>query len=961
METVFLKILNMSIAAGWLILAVTVLRLFMKKAPGWAHCILWLMVAVRLICPVSFESVWSLIPSRETVSSEIIYSQTPFINSGVPAINSAVNPVLRESFTPDPAASVNPLQVWMFIAALVWILGAEAMLVYAMVSYWRLYRKVRAAVPAGPGVWVCDEVETPFILGVVHPKIYLPSYMNGGNENEMVHVLAHERAHLKRRDHWWKPFGYLLLAVYWFNPMVWLAYILFCRDIELACDEKVVREYSLEERKAYSGALLSCSISHKRVAACPLAFGETDVKERVRTVLYYKKPGFWAIVAAAVVCVIVAVCFLTNPKGNHDTLRFRKDARADTYGGWFDVKLDGKVKSGVFYAEQWQNGNCTKSASIGIDRNTRELALFCSVVKDETDGRWSGVDIQMGPSEGEGSNLLTRFALPDQGQGVSFTSYEEGKYVQVAPGENRILAVMAFDLGNGVESYSCEALEQERLEKAEYLIVIRGVFSDEEVPAQRSEQAAAGEDGILPQDAEAIGDSDALKEENPPKVSETPAVRPEGTGELSGEKEAPADEKDGAAQEENRSERLLTLEEILALSEKGRALTWSDFDGFSYTETGSGLYIRVYDTDSPFTLWIGGGSPETEPMYIYLQAPKTAADDPDTGRVDIRDGDAESFIRAHSGLLLESAVRKAILEENRSDESWEYVCAESHVIFVKEMEQPARGGAADSLTVYAMALYQEYEVREDGLREHAGSHMPVALTFVRDDKGQFFFAPDEFGRIGEDWQDSSFTENSGGADGAGLARYTLREYWIPRDGSYYVSDIRRKFPKTSVSDALDTQKYILRQTQDCYRQAVEYTGMDPYPVIEGLFEDILSAPTVASSPEDYEEAYLLQMRERELAYYGDYTLRYLFHQFSEGNQIGLKGQIMADLLQQMSGNEIMGMETENGQQFFDTWLARMRKLDSENGREWMRENAPFGSHCLEIAEELEAEQTVDQE
>lgn len=994
MEAIFLKILNMSIAAGWLILAAAALRLLMKKAPRWLHCLLWLMVAVRLACPVSFESVWSLIPSGETVSPEIAYSPAPSINSGVPAINSAVNPLLQESFTPDPAASVNPLQIWALIAAVVWITGMEAMFAYALVSFWRLRRKVRAAVPAGSGVWICDEVETPFILGIVSPRIYLPSYINEGNEAETAHVLAHERAHLKRRDHWWKPFGFILLSVYWFHPLVWLAYILFCRDIELACDERVVKDYSLEEKKAYSGALLSCSVSRKMVTACPLAFGETGVKERVKTVLNYKKPGFWAVAAAAFVCVIVAVCFLTNPKGHHDTLRFRNDAGAEMYGGWFDVNLDREVKSGTLYAEQWQNGECTRSASIGINQDTRELALLCSIVKDETDGGWMGLDIQIGPSEIDGGDLLTRFILPElpdgtpgRGQGFSFTSFEEGKYVQVAPGENRILAAMAFDLGEGVRSYSCEALEQEpkRLEEAEYLVVIRGVFSDEEIPTQRDEavqEYAEGEGRIQPYDVEPMRDGSFVQGDNLPETMETAGGRSGGTGELSGNSGTLSEKNGGLSgnheglpekngvlsdgnssvqQGRNRAERLLTLEEILALSEKGDSLTWSDFDEFAYTGTGSGLYIRFYETDSPFTLWIGGGSPGEKPMYIYLQAPETTAatvgQEPD--RIDIRDEDAESFIRAHGGLLLESAIRRVILEENRSDDSGEYICAESHVILTTTIQKAAEEKAADTVTVYAIALYEEYEIGEEGIRLHAGSHMPVALTFVKNDAGRFSLAPDDIGRFGRNERVHPFAQASAGTDDSGLARYSLGEYWKPGEGSYYVSDIRKKFPKTSVSDALDTQKYALSLRQDCYGQAVEYAGMDPYPVIEGLFEEILSSPDASSAPGDYEEAHLLQIRE--LTYYGDYTLRYIFGQFLEGGQTGLKGQIMADVIKRMSGNEIMGVASENGQQFFDTWSAKMRELDDESGREWMAENAPFGAHCLEIMEAVKGKGTGSEE
>lgn len=315
MEAVFLKILNMSIAASWLVLAVLVLRLLLKKAPKSITVILWALVAIRLIVPFSFESVLSLIPSAETVPNDILYADTPAIHSGFPALNSAVNPVLSESLAPDIVESRNPMQVIIFIASVIWLTGMAGMLLYAAISYLRIHRKVREAAPVQENIWLCDHIATPFILGVFRPRIYLSSDLS---EQNTVYVIAHEKAHLKRRDHWWKPLGFLLLTVYWFNPVIWIAYILLCRDIELACDEKVIRDMGLGSKKPYSDALISCSVSRKTVAACPLAFGEVGVKGRIKAVLTYKKPAFWVIVLAVIVSIAAAVCFLTNPKTPED-------------------------------------------------------------------------------------------------------------------------------------------------------------------------------------------------------------------------------------------------------------------------------------------------------------------------------------------------------------------------------------------------------------------------------------------------------------------------------------------------------------------------------------------------------------------------------------------------------------------------------------------------------------------
>ena len=310
MAEIFQKALNMSIAAGWLILAVIALRLLLRRAPKRFRLLLWAVVGLRLALPWSIESALSLIPSAQTLPEGIMLERAPVLDTGISALNGAINPGFTAAFTPELGASANPLQVLLPIAAALWMLGAAAMLLWALVSWLRLRKRVREAVRLEENVYEC-EIASPFVLGLFRPRICLPFSLENG-ERELV--LAHERAHITAGDHIIKPLGWLLLAAHWYNPLVWLAYALFCRDIELACDERVVRSLSLSDRADYSQALLDLSRPRGGVRACPLAFGESSVKGRVKSVLSYKKPAFWLVLLAVVVCVGAAVCFLTDPK-----------------------------------------------------------------------------------------------------------------------------------------------------------------------------------------------------------------------------------------------------------------------------------------------------------------------------------------------------------------------------------------------------------------------------------------------------------------------------------------------------------------------------------------------------------------------------------------------------------------------------------------------------------------------
>ena len=300
----------MSIAASWVALGVLLLRFLLKKAPKWITVLLWAVVAIRLVCPFTLESRVSLIPSGQTISPHIITDTVPQVQTAIPAVDQVVNPIIEEPFAPNLGDSMNSLQFWIPAASILWGIGVLAMLLYGIISYLRVKKKVATAIRFRDHIYQSEAVASPFVLGTIFPRIYLPFSMP---KWEMFHVIAHEEAHIRRMDHCWKPISFLLLSLHWFNPLMWLAYVLLCRDIELACDEKVVKTLSTEDRADYSQALLNCSVGRRVIAFCPLAFGEVDVRDRVKSVLSYKKPTFWILLIGIALSALASLCFLTNP------------------------------------------------------------------------------------------------------------------------------------------------------------------------------------------------------------------------------------------------------------------------------------------------------------------------------------------------------------------------------------------------------------------------------------------------------------------------------------------------------------------------------------------------------------------------------------------------------------------------------------------------------------------------
>ncbi len=311
MSDIFLKLVNLSITASWIIIAAIAVRLMFKKAPKWIFCVLWALVALRLVVPFSIESGVSLVPNKETITKTESVGRPYSIETGFNAVDTQIKQYADSHYFEGVTVRVNKAHDTAEILGYVWLAGVFVMLVYALISYIGLRRKLSTATKCGKNIKQSEFAFSPFILGIFRPVIYIPYKLE---LTDMQYVLAHENAHIRRKDHLWKPLGFIILSVYWFNPLVWVAYMLLCRDIEAACDEKVIREMDERERRAYSTALLNCSVHRRFIAACPVAFGETGVKGRIKNVMNYKKPAFWIIIAAIVACIVTAVCFLTNPK-----------------------------------------------------------------------------------------------------------------------------------------------------------------------------------------------------------------------------------------------------------------------------------------------------------------------------------------------------------------------------------------------------------------------------------------------------------------------------------------------------------------------------------------------------------------------------------------------------------------------------------------------------------------------
>ncbi len=634
LESIFIRVLDMSKTAAIVIAVVLVARLLLKKAPKWISYALWAVVLLRLICPVSIEAPVSVVPRMEQVSVERVDEVLPKFEFETPA-DRQTNTVEWENIPAGETASVvgksvKPTQ-WL---SLIWLAGIAAMLVYSVVSYIRLRRKLVGAVPLRDNIYLADRISTPFVTGLVRPKIYLPSSIG---EREQEYIILHEQRHIRRLDHVMKLLAFAALCLHWFNPLVWLAFVLAGKDMEMSCDEAVIKTLGVEIRADYSTSLLGLATGRRLIAGTPLAFGEGDTKGRIKNLAKWKKPVIWVVIIAVLICGVLAVCLLTDPVDKGDTIELVERQSGDRITAQFAIDIGSEVKSGQIAAELWQNGECVQSTPATFTKFIEEISLFVTPVKGEE--KYEYVDVQISTNQYNGS-VLTRFELPEYGSrglGWATMGRELNKKTKLQPETAKILLAVAFDMGGGVRALDCETLEAEpeRLKKYECILVIIAGFSSEDTAPQ------------------------VTAEMNEGTVTE-----------------------------------VLQLHQVIKLAEKGYELGWADFEDFYYIETGSGLYIRVYEIDETFSLHIGGGSPnsDTEPMYIYLSA--NGLDN----RIDIRDGGVEEFIAANEG-------KPAKLSDEKIAELRELYPADtdSYAVYMAELLENSAG-----LAVVTVADEVEY-------------------------------------------------------------------------------------------------------------------------------------------------------------------------------------------------------------------------------------------------------------
>lgn len=787
MTEFFVSVVNMSISAGWIVLAVLLLRLLLKKAPKWITVLLWGIVAVRLICPFTIESALSLIPSVQTINPEVALNE-PAIDSGVPVIDNIVNPVIggaTVSFQPDK--DINFFKFIMPYLAGLWLVGIAALLIYTVISYVKLKKKIGTAILLRDNIFQSESVISPFVLGLVKPKIYLPFNMN---EQDMSHVIAHEQAHIRRKDHWWKPFGFLLLTIHWFNPLMWLGYVLLCRDIELACDEKVVKELNTEQKADYSQALLTCSVNRRMIAACPLAFGEVGVKNRVKSVLNYKKPAFWIILIAIVASVVVAVCFLTNPIANR-------------LGTIENHELDASLQKQT--TAMVSNGE--KNQYIGTIEDTLLQQLF--------DLRISRQEVSLDRSEDRDKSNTLILNLPTDSEQLIMSSYVGGTYIhfnvdftevwvndsvkptlsyEVAePTEaktifDQIVGDVSISNVGGADANNSEAFEStvSYANWTDSRELYTGALNGPVDPTV----SITGNAYALPiYRFDTLADLDNFKQ-----TFKTVLTMDSGYDEVPSFNDATA--KYDKSFFENNS---------LILVYVGANNCTHRFNLAAINHSKNRFYVSVQETtnaeavDTAMAGWfitVTASDDLLNGIHIY-DAELYYGLDESPKEDDISSENNGNEHNSNSGYVtevksdLETAIASVLNEKYRAEKPDGLLHIENYHLLANETASgtPLKGnsGHMEEVTVYLLVYHMKYSVNVGQLEEVEGGFVPTAISFKIDENGQ----------------------------------YTLKEYWTPRSGANYKKDVLEKFPGASATDVLNTEQYAEDLIKENWRLANE--------------------------------------------------------------------------------------------------------------------------------------------
>ena len=903
----FVKLLNMSISASWVVLAVILLRLMLKKAPKALHCALWLLVAFRLVCPLSLESSFSLMPTVEAIPEEYL-SMEASQQSSQTELNIIDNPLFPEQIQIPSEQTVSQLQTRDVFWTVGWMVGMIAMLLYAAVSYLLLRRRVGPSIPMGKHLRLSDRIDTPFILGIVRPKIYLPCSLE---EATAAHVLAHEKAHLARKDHWWKPLGFFLLAVYWFNPVMWLAYILLCRDIEMACDEKVIQSLNADQKKAYSNALLCCSLPRKMIAACPLAFGEVGVKDRIKSVLHYKKPAFWIVLVAVIASIIAALCFLTDPaadSGEALSEFLEKASEGDGYtilnqtsrdiaisipksalpdsiysekGHTFDEKEIVVYETGttvfylssVRYANEGNDQLYFKFDSAYTIPDSGTLTLLYSSSRNDgvrytlwVENRDITDDRQVYP---DSVSMRGVDGISGGFSGGSFTVYVDTEVCKAAQGSIRFMVNNFTDLtyakeGSGV---SYEDLGSDRLAPGSYVTTELTYW-----PLYSSYYWEAPPDSVFQ-----VTEDQFYSEHDDQTFGVSWQWR---------------------SSAECWEELTFFFDWYALIAETGIQELPSIENGFRYQKIDDTHHLLLIEDDLYLMKGSETGNDLTNVSAILKLEPYDETDVPVTYPESGTDGQSNNLYSTISGQVYDSRsaqdmiVRNAILTNLGVHNEDNIFYAESHQVLSELVACGAAtvDGAPTGYTVLdVIAVVMKAERGGSGIPSVEASYEYVNATVT-------------------------------------INRYA--------DGTLELAEFQE-------NEWDDLAKYDLTpEKQHCWDQAVRYWGLDTGLMVNQLLHTIASSPLQYSNAQPYIEEHNAEYWD--LIYLGEHTLSYCFTKFLSGNGDGLRGEIMAEACRDIGSSmgEYIAFEGQyvNGAGWFEAFHANAMELYEDNGLDALKDS-----------------------
>ncbi len=996
----FFWVVNTSISASFLVAAIIVLRLVLKKAPKAVLVVLWGLVALRLVCPFTLESALSLIPSAETIPTEqFMYQYEQHDDYNLAIVD---NPIYPEAVT-YAMGSVGSAGYRSIVYYLAWLGGIGAMLAYTAVSYIIVRRKVKISAPLRENIRLCDGIKTPFILGIFKPKIYIPSDMNEG-DTELV--IAHEKAHLRRRDHLWKPLGFLLLSVHWFNPVMWVAYILLCRDIELACDEKVIKNLGDEIKKSYSEALLNCSVPRKMIAACPLAFGEVGVKQRIKTVLNYKKPAFWILVIAVIASIAVAVCFMTNPEASSlDEVCggiFENNYRISVVSGekTYNISSQTAIDSTVDFLEEIKISKAPINDSRSEERaadykiifyENRENPEIYTVLNfnADLDEMWINDSVKPSKTYKVKNPLKVRQIFDSatekylsDGFGNTDVRWD---YMPMLSYTGYYYFPIRIDLDYDNVKAKCSAGEL-----VDYDVV---VYSDEtpkgkELKFDKGHNIywcpAAGEEEAA---AEAVIELWFYKNFKTIHEAEIRIVREESTDAIwyASYAASMTSESEIVMVQEETGGKIIPLSEFMQsqpaisyLSEENyeevakrfgtETIRFFDAQSFGenifvgceyadkfgaaiFTKTENGYKLKdavmqysfidrgedVYFV--PFTSSDGGS------FYFILSANSELA------RINFTGDYEKNILVNHSPAFIvvdmtEEFNNRIPAGENGSTEfTFSYEFYDKMGNLLSDAVRPTI--TIDPLTeaIKKAVISHHKDVKPGGLfccvSVYYFDVKEFSGTPVEGGKHKRGCTADTLIRYAEFSLDGGMLKEV-----SGYSTPMRFNFEIDRNGGYTLTEFseisKQEYSKISENVHIDT----VEMTRDCYAQAVEYYKINTDAVVEKLLDKIAAAKISSENAVDYLNA--CPEEYDELIYYGDYTLRYIFSEFLKGGQTDMRGKIMRRIMDYLIGGEALKLWTENGQEYFDVWKQKAIEIQNTYGTEHLKGNLPKAAMLLEM-------------